>query len=217
MRQLHPIQAKILDLSKKEDISKLSLRQLGKRIGVDDAPQKIKHHLAQLYKLKYLKVQDKSINIFDTIKASVQSSVSFLEIPIVGKANCGKATLIANEEIMGYLKVSSSLIKNRSNELIAVIAEGDSMNAADIGGKSISEGDYVVVDTQAKNVKNGDYVLSIINGCANIKQLYYNHPNETILLKSRSKVSGYDPIVISSDEDYLVNGKVVQVIKNSQT
>lgn len=46
----HPSQEAILVLSHSEDISKLSLREIGLKTGVGDHPQKIKHHLDALVK-----------------------------------------------------------------------------------------------------------------------------------------------------------------------
>ena len=45
---MHKIQEKILELSKKTDLSGKSLREIGDLVGVDNQPQKIKHHLSQL-------------------------------------------------------------------------------------------------------------------------------------------------------------------------
>lgn len=48
---LHETQVKIISLSEQEDISNMSLRQIGNRLGLDDKPQLIKHHLNQLVTL----------------------------------------------------------------------------------------------------------------------------------------------------------------------
>ena len=54
---IHPIQEKLLQLSKEENLTKLTLREMAERIGVPrDSPQKIKHHLLQLQKKGFLKL-----------------------------------------------------------------------------------------------------------------------------------------------------------------
>lgn len=45
----HPIQVKLLELAGKEDLNKLTLREIGERVGLLH-PQSVKHHLQQLEK-----------------------------------------------------------------------------------------------------------------------------------------------------------------------
>jgi len=85
------------------------------------------------------------------------------------------------------------------------------MNEADIKGNEIEDGDYVVVDGDQKNPNPGDYVLSIIDNAANIKK-YTRNQDGNIVLLSESK-EHYSPIYISEDDQFMINGKVVQVIK----
>jgi len=47
-KPLHPTQRLIMELATKEDIELLGLRTVGKKIGIEH-PQKIQHHLGQLY------------------------------------------------------------------------------------------------------------------------------------------------------------------------
>ena len=91
------------------------------------------------------------------------------------------------------------------------------MNRASVNGKSIDDGDYVIVDGEDKNVKTGDYVLSVISGLANIKRFTEDKVNRQIVLQSESS-QFFPPIHIHEDDldEYLVNGKVVEVIKDPQ-
>ena len=67
-------------------------------------------------------------------------------------------------------------------------------------------------------IKNGDYVLSIIDGMANIKRYFRDLEYQRIILLSESSAS-ISPIFIHRDDmdNYLVNGKVIQVIKKPKT
>ncbi|HAU89014.1 MAG TPA: hypothetical protein DCW72_01900, partial [Elusimicrobia bacterium] len=48
---MHPIQEKLLNLSKERNLAQASLREMAAAIGLpDESPQKIKHHLQQLEK-----------------------------------------------------------------------------------------------------------------------------------------------------------------------
>lgn len=98
-----------------------------------------------------------------------------------------------------------------TKNLFAVKASGDSMNKANIDGEVIENGDYVVISKGSISIKNGDYVLSIIDDKANIKR-FFRDKNGNIVLISES-TREYPPIYITpEDSSYIVNGKVVKVI-----
>jgi SOS-response transcriptional repressor LexA len=208
---LHEIQRKILKVAQTQDISKLSLRELGKLIGINH-PQKIKHHIEQLRKKKLLTLKGPR-NVVSDIKGASKASSVIVNIPILGEANCGTATLLAEENLQGYLPVSKTILK-KTRDIFSLKAVGDSMNAADIDGDKIEDGDYVIVDTTDKIPQSGDYVVSIIDGAANVKRLYIDKLNERFVLQSESKKE-YPPIFIHKNDmsEYLINGKVIQVIK----
>lgn len=208
---MHPIQKKILLLISSKPLAGLSMRQIGFMVGVDH-PQLIKHHIEQLEKKGLIKYD--KINKTLTSLQSGQSDSTLLSLPIYGAANCGEATHFADNYIEGYLKVSKNLLK-KTRDVIILEASGDSMNAAKINGQqNIEDGDYVVVDTEYRNPQNGDYVVSIIDGMANIKKFFFDRENHQIALVSES-TKKYSPIFISPDEaeNYSVSGKVIQVIK----
>ena len=92
------------------------------------------------------------------------------------------------------------------------------MNKASVGGKNIEDGDYVIIDGQDKHPKDGDYVLSIINGMANIKKFVKDEKNNMVVLLSESR-QYFPPIYIHEDDlsDYVISGKVVQVIEGPRS
>jgi SOS-response transcriptional repressor LexA len=135
-------------------------------------------------------------------------------IPILGAANAGPAVDISDQRIEGYLRVSSTMLssKRKADHLFALKVDGPSMNRVVIDGKRIEDGDYVIIDSSVLNPKNGDVVLSIIDGMANIKRFYRDETNKQVVLVSDSTQS-FPPIYIHANDNYRVNGKVVQVIK----
>lgn len=210
---MHKIQKDILNLANDKNLAKMSLREISNAVGEGDAPQKIKHHLEQLEKKGLLRIlKEKG----ETIKLQGGKSLNsnLIAIPILGSANCGDATIIAEDKIEGYLRVSPKIF-NRSKNVFAIKAIGDSMNMAKIGKDqdSINDGDYVIVDHSIQEPKDGDYIVSVIDGLANIKK--YNFRDNTIILKSESK-KDYPPIYIHEDDigNYTVAGRVVKVIKS---
>lgn len=207
---MHQIQEKILELAKTKDVLTLGIRPLGREIGVDQ-PQLVKHHLFQLQKKGLIKAKSRS-DIQQLLQHSSSLQPSFVQIPVVGAANCGPATLFADERIEKYITVSQSFLK-KTNNIFALVAKGDSMNRAQIDGNTIEENDYVVVDSDQRIPHSGDYILSVIDNCANIKK-YARTKDGNIVLLSESN-SNYPPIYIGEDDQFIVNGKVIQVIKGA--
>ena len=95
--------------------------------------------------------------------------------------------------------------------LIAIRASGNSMNKANIKNKNIDDGDYVIVNCKIKP-KNGDYVLAIIDDCANIKRLSINLKDKIISLISES-TENHPTIFIHKDDYFMINGVVKYVMK----
>lgn len=85
------------------------------------------------------------------------------------------------------------------------------MNKADVNGQNIENGDYAIVDTK-KQSDTGDYVLAIIDNCANIKKLILNSRNKIISLISES-TENHPAIFIHENDRFLINGVVKYVIK----
>lgn len=208
---MHQIQEKILELAKTKDVLTLGIRPLGREIGVDQ-PQLVKHHLFQLQKKGLIKAKSRS-DIQQLLQHSSSLQPSFVQIPVVGAANCGPATLFADERVEKYITISQSLLK-KTNNVFALIAKGDSMNRALIDGNTIEENDYVVIDSDQRTPRSGDYILSVIDNCANIKK-YMRTKDGNIALLSES-TSNYPPIYIGENDQFIVNGKIIQVIKGAK-
>lgn len=214
---MHEIQEKILSLSNSRDISEMSLRELGKAIGMtNESPQKIKHHLAQLERKGFFRI-DKSKGVLERIpdwsKGLLTKGSKLFSIPIIGTANCGPANVFAETNFQGFLKISGKLLgKNTASGLFAIKAEGASMNLAEIGGKRLEDGDYAVVDSNQKTPYQKDIVLAIIDNKATIKRFIQDKQNQQIVLMADSTYD-YEPIYLHADDEFSINGKIINVIK----
>jgi len=123
----------------------------------------------------------------------------------VGSANCGPAAIYAVEEPREYVTVSAGRLgKNNKEGLFIIEAEGDSMNNSKVGANklSVESGDYVVVDSSITSPADGDYVLSVIDGCANIKK--FKKIDGRFALMSESKSKDFRPIYLDSSDDFMV-------------
>lgn len=139
------------------------------------------------------------------------TSESFLDVPVFGMANAGAATMFADQYIEGYLKVSKSIVRN-ARSVYAIQVSGTSMNKADVNGKTIENGDFILVDSSWKHYDNGDKVLVAIDGLATVKT-YRTVDGRNIVLLPESSDKKHKPIFLTEDDDFVINGKVIDVLK----
>jgi repressor LexA len=213
---MHRIQKQLLDLiATHEDFGSYSLRKIAGMVGADGKPQTAKYHLQQLEKAGMIQMNLEEGVIRLVKKGYSKASPSpIYSLPVVGAANCGPAAVFAEQNVDSYLKISSSLLPRNKKGLYALIADGDSMNRAEVEtGKTIESGDFVLVDSEQKSYRNGDIVVAVIDGLATIKRYRYEKENQQIVLEADS-TEKYLPIFLHEGDDFLLNGKVVGIIKN---
>ena len=217
---MHSIQKELLGLSKKQNLAKLSLREMAAQIGMpNESPQKIKHHLLQLQKKGFLSIDriggimGRTSTTPGWAKGLLNKASRLFSIPIVGTANCGPATIFAEQNFQGFLRVSSKLVgRSKPTGLYAIKTDGSSMNRAEIKERSIEDGDYVIVNGEDKDARNNDVIVAIIDNKATIKRFIDDREHGQIVLKADSSFD-YDPIYLHPKDDFSISGKVVAVIK----
>ena len=180
------------------------------------------HYVKKLEEGGFLKKEqnrprDMSILAADFMGTSVMGNVfgfEYVSIPLVGSANCGPAEILPEENIEGYLRVPKALVPKKSG-IFALRAVRKSLNRANIKGKTIDEGDLVLVDFEDHTANDGDYILSIIDGAANLKKYKKDKKTGQVTLVSET-TEKWKPIFMLSDDDWVVNGKIVAVIKQEE-
>ena len=206
---MNPIQQKLLDVARLNNIDELRRVDLVKMVNCE-YPSQITHHLNQLVKRGDL------VRKNGRLVPALRTGSGLLTIPVMGEADCGQATKYADGRIVDNLTVSPSILKSKLSEcLYALVARGDSMNRARVNGKEIENGDYIVIEKKDGYIPaDGDIVVSIIAGLANVKRLRRDNARQRILLLSESyRQEDFAPIIISDKDDFSVEGKVVDVIK----
>jgi repressor LexA len=209
-KNMHSIQEKILQKIDQGGLKGMTLRQIGEMVG-EKFPQKIKHHINQLEKKGLIKV-DKDTKSISRITSGTNKTTGLVSVAIVGTANCGPATIFATENIQGYIKISKNILKKCKN-IFAIRAQGLSMNKALVDGKTIEDGDYLIIDTERKTPRTGEIVLSVIDDMANVKRYIWDEKNNQVVLASDS-TQNIPPIFIHEDDSFMINGTVIQVIKS---
>jgi SOS-response transcriptional repressor LexA len=215
---MHMVQTKLLNLLEHQDLGALSLRQIAKLVDVDDKPQIVKHHLIQLEKagLIQINLDKKIIKLMKRGFTANSSNNPFYSIPIVGAANCGPASLFSDERVEGYLKVSSKLLPRNKQHLYVLIAQGLSMNLAEVReGEVIENGDFVIIDSAYKKPKDNDLIVAVIDNMAMIKRYKEDKNHNRVILKAES-TENYLPIFLHEDDDFMISGKVIDIIKKPE-
>ena len=208
---MHHLQRKILNLAQANQLNQKNLRQIADSIGANHL-QKVKHHLGALVNKNFLYL-DANGDYQLTQNLPQKNDNRFVNLPIYGLANCGPARLYARERIEGYLPVAKSVLSGAEpDKSIALKAVGESMNKANINGDSINHGDYLIIDTAARNPKTDDYILAIIDNMASIKKYTFDKTRQEIRLISES-TADLPPIIAKAEDDFVVNGRVIKVIK----
>lgn len=196
-----------------------SLEEIADHFSFLTYPSSAHYHVKKLQDEGYLEKESnvpRSISIYadKTIKTPFlkTNGLDSIRVPILGTVNAGPATIFAEENVEGYLKISRSSL-NKKEGVFALRVEGDSMNKTKIERKNIEQGDFVLIDSQYRTPKNGDFVLSVIDGCANIKKFEKDNKTGEVRLISESTNPIHKPIYVSSEDNFMINGKIIGIIK----
>lgn len=127
--------------------------------------------------------------------------IPLLESPVA----CGSPTTFINENATDQIECSSRLVRNPES-VYAFRASGDSMNQA-----GIDEGDFVLVEATT-NIHDNDIVLANVDGCGTLKKFKKNA--SCISLLPQSTNPEHKPIYLHADDEFLIAGKVVNILKN---
>lgn len=137
----------------------------------------------------------------------IENSQQTVNIRVVGAVACGKP-LLAQENVEGYIPVDKTLLYGDPNDYFFLRAVGDSMNNTDIKGKSIDDGDYVLIKSQMSAIPN-EKIVALIDDEATIKVLKIE--KDFIALVPQSTNPANKPIILHSD--FSVQGVVKDVYK----
>jgi SOS-response transcriptional repressor LexA len=141
----------------------------------------------------------------------------FLNIPIFGMANCGSPCMVAENRPEGMLKVSKNRFgsKLENKKIFAIQAAGNSLNLAKVGGNVIENYDYLLIDPNYQTFKGdgSEVVLAIIDGLATVKVLKYTSDGN-VVLSPKSSEKFHEQIHLTRDDDFVINGLVVEVMKS---
>ncbi|MBU3925219.1 hypothetical protein KJ854_04760 [Patescibacteria group bacterium] len=139
------------------------------------------------------------------IKILKESTDNFVEIPLLGNANCGEALSFADDRIEDFISISKRHIKDNQNDYFFVKAIGDSMNKK----SGIKNGDLVLAKKIEEEPELNSNVVVVINGMGVIKK--FQKINDEPVLLPDSTNTKHQPIILHSDDQIHICGKVEKV------
>jgi len=163
-------------------------------------------HLEALEKKGYIYRNGKSRGIF--LDSGFSSEM--YDIPILGYANAGQPLVLAEEDIIGTIKVDKGILPEKS-DLFALMVKGDSMNMRTINKVPILSQSYVVIEKNGQ-VSDGDVVLAVVDNAATIKTL--KRSDNSVILYPESSNPMHTPIYLRNSTEAFINGKVIAVLEN---
>ncbi|MBU1089536.1 transcriptional repressor LexA [Patescibacteria group bacterium] len=133
--------------------------------------------------------------------------VETVKVPLVdSRVACGYPATILSDTTSDFLEVSKKLISNLA-KAFAFRCSGDSMNEA-----GIEDGDFVIVEPQPVEIRDGDLVLANVSGCGTVKR--FKRSDETISLFPESSNIEHKPIYLHSSDEGMIVGKIASILKN---
>lgn len=159
------------------------------------SPQSARKHLLALEAKGFLQREEHTARGLQPADPPLEG----IAVPLLGRVAAG-LPLLAEENREGTLTVDASLARGRRS-LFALTVKGDSMIDA-----HILPGDKVIVQ-QTSHADPGDVVVALVDGEATVKT--FRKKGNTVFLEAANPK--YDPIVISTGQDFRILGKVIGV------
>lgn len=158
----------------------------------------VHEQINQLIQKGYIRREDGKARGLSVVQEPADTINSLVSVPIIGTVAAGQP-ILAQENIVGEVLVESSVAK--SGRYFALQVQGDSMLNA-----GINPGDLLIV-RQQPIAESGDIVVALINDEATVKRLQIHGGD--VMLKPENP--SYAPIIVESDADLRIAGKVVAV------
>ena len=128
---------------------------------------------------------------------------------ILWYANAGTPLVDAVEAGYWVLPISKKIISWDEKNYFILKVEGTSMNNFEIKWKLIENWSYVLIKKDETYLNNTDAFLFLVNWSATLKK--YKKDWDLIYLLPESNDSYHKPIILSEDDNIMVNWKIVDV------
>lgn len=148
----------------------------------------------------------RSIRLWDRIVGSQLA----IPIPILGFANAWKPFKYWEEQDLGTLLISKTIIKWDKDNYFLLKLEWTSMNNFSVNWKKLEDGSYVLINKNFWWQQDSSWAyVCIVNWFATVKKIKKEWSGTYLLPESSDKE--HNPIILSEDDIVEINGKVVDV------
>jgi repressor LexA len=195
--KLHPTQERLLRAMAELEGLPLSLRKLGKRIGID-SPNTIAHHLKQLELKGYLVPEDDGN--YRVVEEPIRDVVY---LPLYGNAACGREEFFAKENVEEMIPLPARTLRITS-DFFLVRAKGSSMEP------KIHNNDLLLVQS-AQTADSGHIVLAVLDEGIFAKK--FVRDGKQVWLVSFNHQ--FNPVSIGSRQQFRILGHVRGVLRNT--
>jgi repressor LexA len=203
MKRLTAVQNRVLSFivrHQKKAGAPPTVREIAANLGCS-SPNNVRQHLRLIEQKGYIRVAPgRARGIKVAVGFGQELSGNEIQVPHIGTVAAGKP-ITAIENIDGYVTLDKTIFKGKS--LFTLRIQGDSMQ-----GIGVLDGDIVIV-RQQPSAQDNDVVVAIIDGEATLKR-YIREKNRIIL---RAENPSYEDIVVKSDKDVWIAGKMVGVMR----
>ncbi|MDY0092553.1 MAG: transcriptional repressor LexA [Candidatus Vecturithrix sp.] len=124
-------------------------------------------------------------------------------LPLLGIVKAGPGGVLNYDDVRDYVEVPGSIHKEGRYVLKV---QGDSMIDA-----FINEDDYLVVEKVGETPPANQIIVALLNGNAYVKRLIRLADGRILL---RSENPNYEDIFVQDTDQFSIEGRVVQVIRN---
>lgn len=199
-------QQEILDFIKSEIINRgypPAVRDICEAVHLKSTSS-VHSHLETLEKNGYIRkdpTKPRAIEILDE-EFNVNRK-EMINIPVVGTVAAG-IPILATENIESYIPMPAEMLPNASNHKFFILnVKGDSMINC-----GILNGDQIIVEQQ-ETAANGEIIVALVDDSATVKRFY----REDDCIRLQPENDTMDPIIVPSDTDVSILGKVVGLMR----
>ncbi|MDY2629684.1 MAG: transcriptional repressor LexA [Lachnospiraceae bacterium] len=199
-------QQEILDFIKSEIINRgypPAVRDICEAVHLKSTSS-VHSHLETLEKNGYIRkdpTKPRAIEILDD--EFNLSRKEMVNIPVVGTVAAG-VPILATENIESYIPMPSEMLPNASNHKFFILnVKGDSMINC-----GILNGDQIIVEQQ-ETAANGEIIVALVDDSATVKRFY----REEDCIRLQPENDTMDPIIVPSDTDVSILGKVIGLMR----
>jgi SOS-response transcriptional repressor LexA len=116
---------------------------------------------------------------------------------------------VAEQNEYGSLPVSKKVVKWKKEDYFFVRVEWTSMNDFKVNWKNVENGSFVLIDRKEKVINAKDAFLFVVDNAATLKLPKVEWDN--LYLIPKSKDDYHKPIILSKNDEVIVNWKIVDV------